>query len=74
MTHHVRTRSSAMDRSEKRDAITRIRHAAEKQGLDAGDLARMTGLAPGHARAILSGFGSTVPRSALDRTVNVLPE
>lgn len=74
MTHHVRTRSSALDRTEKRDAITRIRHAAEKQGLDAGDLARMTGLAPGHARAILSGFGSTVPRSALDRTARILPE
>ncbi|KAA0676068.1 hypothetical protein DS843_28700 [Roseomonas genomospecies 6] len=63
-----------MERTEKRDAITRIRHAAEKQGLDAGDLARITGLAPGHARAILSGFGSTVPRSALDRTARVLPE
>ncbi|WP_286192381.1 hypothetical protein [Roseomonas genomospecies 6] len=74
MTHHVRTRSSALERTEKRDAITRIRHAAEKQGLDAGDLARITGLAPGHARAILSGFGSTVPRSALDRTARVLPE
>ncbi|MDQ2106006.1 helix-turn-helix domain-containing protein [Azospirillum isscasi] len=74
MNNHLRTRSSAMDRMEKRDAITRIRHAAERQGLDAGDLARMTGLAPGHARAILSGFGSTVPRETLDRTASVLPE
>ncbi len=58
----------------KRDAITRIRHAAEQRELDAGDIARLTGLPPGQARAILSGFGDTVPQAALERTALALPD
>ena len=58
----------------KLDAISRIRRAADQHGLDAGDIARLTGLPPGHARAILSGFGETVPQAALDRTALGLPD
>lgn len=58
----------------KRDAISRIRRAADQYGLDAGDIARLTGLPPGQARAILSGFGETVPQAALDRTALGLPD
>ncbi|WP_448207411.1 hypothetical protein [Azospirillum sp. sgz302134] len=66
--------SRDQQRLSKRDAISRIRRSAEQGGLDAGDIARMTGLPPGHARAILSGFGNTVPQAALDRTAQALPE
>lgn len=62
------------DRRRKRDAISRIRRAADERGLDAGDIARLTGLPPGHARAILSGFGDTVSQAALDRTARALPD
>ncbi|MCW2244226.1 hypothetical protein [Azospirillum canadense] len=61
-------------RRSKLDTISRIRRAADQHGLDAGDIARLTGLPPGHARAILSGFGETVPQAALDRTAFGLPD
>ncbi|MBP2295554.1 hypothetical protein [Azospirillum rugosum] len=73
---HSKSRGQSAEqlRRHKRDAISRIRRAADQHGLDAGDIARMTGVAPGHARAILSGFGDTVPQAALDRTALGLPD
>lgn len=56
----------------KRESLDRIRRAAERRGLDASDIARMTGLPPGQARAILSGFGDLVPQEQVDRTVRDL--
>lgn len=58
----------------KLEAVTRIRRTADQRHLDAGDIARLTGLPPGQARAILSGFGDTVPLRALDRTAAALSD
>lgn len=70
----MHSESRDQQRRGKRDAISRIRRAADQHGLDAGDIARLTGLPPGHARAILSGFGEMVPQAALDRTALGLPD
>ncbi len=58
----------------RRDAAVHIRRSADQRGLDAGDVARLTGLPPGQARAILSGFADTVPLGALDRSLSALSD
>ena len=70
----MHSESREQQRRRKLDAVTRIRRTADQRGLDAGDIARLTGLPPGQARAILSGFGDTVPQAALDRTATALSD
>jgi len=70
----MHSESREQQRRRKLDAVTRIRRTADQRGLDAGDIARLTGLPPGQARAILSGFGDTVPLGTLDRTATALSD
>lgn len=70
----MHSESRHQQRHHKREAASLIRRAAEQRHLDAGDIARLTGLPPGQARAILSGFGDTVPLRALDRTATALSD